>query len=84
MQQLRNEAHRFAINFHRDQRSKNALGTELTDIPGIGEKTAQRLLQKFNSVKQIKTKSFNELAEAVGKKTARSLLDYFDDNGGKL
>lgn len=79
MQQLRNEAHRFAINFHRDQRSKNALGTELTEIPGIGEKTAQRLLQKFGSVKQIKTKTFNELAEVMGKKTARTLLDYFDE-----
>ena len=79
MQQLRNEAHRFAINFHRDQRSKNALGTELTEIPGIGEKTAQRLLQKFGSVKQIKTNTFNELAEVMGKKTARTLLDYFDE-----
>lgn len=79
MQQLRNEAHRFAINFHRDQRSKNALGTELTDIPGIGEKTAQRLLQKFISVKQIKTKTFTELAEVAGKGTARTLLDYFEE-----
>ncbi len=79
MQQLRNEAHRFAINFHRDQRSKNAFGTELTDIPGIGEKTAQRLLQKFVSVKQIKTKTFNELAEVAGKGIARTLLDYFDE-----
>jgi len=79
MQQLRNEAHRFAINFHRDQRSKNALGTELTDIPGIGEKTAQRLLQKFVSVKQIKTKTFNEIAEVAGKGIARTLLDYFDE-----
>jgi len=43
IQQLRNEAHRFAITFHRDQRSKNALGTELTNIPGIGEKTAEKL-----------------------------------------
>ena len=79
IQQLRNEAHRFAINFHRDQRSKNALGTELTDIPGIGEKTARILLQKFVSVKQIKEKSFEELALAVGKKTARSVLDFFDE-----
>lgn len=79
MQQLRNEAHRFAINFHRDQRSKNAFGTELTDIPGIGEKTAQRLLQKFVSVKQIKTKTFNEIAEVAGKGIARTLLDYFDE-----
>ena len=78
IQQLRNEAHRFAINFHRDQRSKNAWGTELTDIPGIGERTAQKLLSTFVSVKRIKGKSFEELALVAGKKGARAILDYFD------
>jgi len=83
IQQLRNEAHRFAINFHRDQRSKNAFGTELTDIPGIGNKTAQKLLSTFVSVKQIKTKTFDELALVAGKKGARSVLDYFDSLSDK-
>jgi len=50
---LRNEAHRFAITFHRDQRSKNALGTELTQIKGVGEKTAQKLLSQYGSVKKL-------------------------------
>jgi len=78
IQQLRNEAHRFAINFHRDQRSRNAFGTELTDIPGVGERTAEKLLTKFVSVKRIKETSFEELALVAGKKGARTILDYFD------
>jgi len=77
IQQLRNEAHRFAITFHRDQRSKNALGTELTSIPGVGEKTAQRLLSEFTSVKQIKTKTQEELTQVVGQKVAQQIINYF-------
>ncbi|HRG42364.1 MAG TPA: excinuclease ABC subunit UvrC, partial [Saprospiraceae bacterium] len=49
IQHARNEAHRFAISFHRDQRSKNFLGTQLTNIPGIGKVTAEKLLKKFGS-----------------------------------
>ncbi|HFB99638.1 MAG TPA: excinuclease ABC subunit C, partial [Phaeodactylibacter sp.] len=67
IQQARNEAHRFAITFHRDLRSKNALGSELTTIPGIGEKTAQKLLQHFKSVKKLKTAAAGEVMEVVGK-----------------
>lgn len=77
IQQLRNEAHRFAITFHRNQRSKNALGTELTNIPGIGEKTAEKLLTEYGSVKQIKTKSKEELESLFGKKISTSLIEYF-------
>jgi len=77
IQQLRNEAHRFAITFHRNQRSKNALGTELTNIPGIGEKTAEKLLTEYGSVKQIKTKSKDELESLFGKKISSSLIEYF-------
>ena len=53
IQQARNEAHRFAISFHRDQRSRHFTKTELTDIPGIGEKIAGKLLTHFGSVKKI-------------------------------
>lgn len=77
IQQLRNEAHRFAITFHRDQRSKNALGTELTQIPGIGDKTAEKLLTAFVSVKRIREKSEEELAATVGKKAASALIAYY-------
>ncbi len=79
IQSLRNEAHRFAITFHRDQRSKNALGTELTNIAGIGEKTAEKLLTHFGSVKQLKTKSKEEIVEQVGPKVYEAIKNYFSD-----
>ena len=79
IQHLRNEAHRFAITFHRDQRSKNALGTELTNIPGVGAKTAQKLLSHFGSVKQLKTKSKEEIVEQVGEKIYQAINKYFTD-----
>ena len=78
IQQLRNEAHRFAINFHRDQRSKNAFGTNLTDIEGIGEKTAQQLLKKFGSVKRIKEEPLENLAAEIGNKKALTLKEYLE------
>jgi len=80
IQQLRNEAHRFAINFHRDQRSRKALGTELEQIPGVGNKTAEKLLQTFNSVKQIKTKTENEISAVVGPSLAKAIITYFSGN----
>lgn len=79
IQQLRNEAHRFAITFHRNQRSKNALGTELTNIPGIGKITAEKLLSEYGSVKQIKTKSKEELESLFGAKVSSALISYFSD-----
>jgi len=79
IQQARNEAHRFAITFHRDQRSRNFLGTELTNIPGIGEKTADKLLQHFGSVKKIKQASFGEIATVTGGAVAKKLRTYFEE-----
>ncbi len=78
IQQARNEAHRFAINFHRDQRSRNFLGTELTQIPGIGDKTAQKLLSHFGSVKKIKAATVTELAEVVSLSAAKKVKEYLD------
>jgi len=79
IQQARNEAHRFAITFHRDQRSKNFLGTELTDIKGIGKLTAEKLLQHFKSVKKIKAASVEELEMVVGTNATKKLKDYFQE-----
>lgn len=73
IQHLRNEAHRFGITHHRNKRSKAALGTELTEIPGIGEKTAQDLIQHFKSVKRVKEASLEELEKVVGKARANIL-----------
>ncbi|HMS67810.1 MAG TPA: excinuclease ABC subunit UvrC [Saprospiraceae bacterium] len=77
IQKCRNEAHRFAITFHRNQRSKNFLKTELTEIEGIGEKTADKLLKSFGSVTGLKSKSEADIIEVVGPVLAKKLIDYF-------
>ncbi|MBL0742151.1 excinuclease ABC subunit UvrC [Chryseolinea lacunae] len=74
LQQIRDEAHRFAITFHRQKRSKGALKTEMEGLEGIGEKTAMTLLQHFKSVKKIKNASFEEIEKLVGKKKAEIIL----------
>jgi excinuclease ABC subunit C len=76
LQRVRDEAHRFAINFQRKQRSKKTLTSELQKVPGIGEKTAQKLLRRFGSVKKIKHATMDELVEAAGPKTAERLIEY--------
>jgi len=70
IQQARNEAHRFAINFHRDKRSKQFLSSELEQIDGIGPKTARLLLSKFGSVKRLRDVSIEDLAAAIGNQKA--------------
>jgi len=84
IQQARNEAHRFAITFHRDQRSKNALGTELTNIPGIGEKSAEKLLKEYKSVSRIKELAETEIAEVVGNSAAKKIVTYFEQQRKKI
>ncbi|MBK6365277.1 MAG: excinuclease ABC subunit C [Saprospiraceae bacterium] len=78
IQHARNEAHRFALGFHRDQRSKNFLGTQLTNIKGIGPKTADKLLKHFVSVEKIKLCTMEEISNLVGQKSALSVKGYFD------
>ncbi|MGM0635796.1 MAG: excinuclease ABC subunit UvrC [Bacteroidota bacterium] len=77
IQQLRNEAHRFGISFHRDKRSKSALGTELEEIEGIGEKTALKLLKEFRSVTRIKKTSAKDLSEVIGSAKAKIITDFY-------
>ena len=77
IQHARNEAHRFAITFHRNQRSRHFTTTELTNIPGVGDKTAQKLLSHFGSVKKIKAALESEIIEVVGKVAARKVKAYF-------
>jgi excinuclease ABC subunit C len=78
IQQARNEAHRFAITFHRNLRSKSFTGSQLTEIEGIGKKTAEKLLNHFGSVKKIKEATEMELLEVAGKSNAQKLMDYFN------
>ena len=77
IQQLRNEAHRFGITHHRNKRSKGAIHSELSDIHGIGEKTVLTLLKKFKSIKRLKTATFEELEQLIGKDKALKVGQHF-------
>ncbi|MEP6735152.1 MAG: excinuclease ABC subunit UvrC [Chryseolinea sp.] len=79
LQQIRDEAHRFAITFHRLKRSKGALKTEIEGLEGIGEKTTVKLLKHFKSVKKIKEASFEEIEELVGKAKAEIIMGKKED-----
>lgn len=80
IQNLRNEAHRFGISFHRNKRSKSALQSELDSIPGVGPKTKELLLKKFKSIKRVKTALEEELVDCLGAKKGRQLYAYFLQN----
>jgi len=77
LQHLRDEAHRFAITFHRERRSKRTFKTELTEIKGIGTKAAEKLLTHFKSVNEIKKQNEEELAKVVGQAKAKLIAGYF-------
>lgn len=77
IQQMRNEAHRFGITHHRNKRSKGAIQSELSNIPGIGKKTMEMLLHKFKSVKRVKEANLEELSELVGADKSQKLYNYF-------
>lgn len=77
IQQLRNEAHRFGITFHRDKRSKTALSSSMENIPGIGEKTMETLIKHFKSVKRLKLASEKEIAAVVGLSKAKKITDFY-------
>lgn len=73
IQQIRDEAHRFAITFHRQKRSNAHLVTELEGFEGIGKKTSEKLIRHFRSVKKIREASFEEIEKVVGTKKAQLL-----------
>ncbi|MCI6416035.1 MAG: excinuclease ABC subunit UvrC [Bacteroidales bacterium] len=77
IQHIRDEAHRFGITFHRNKRSKGTFRTELCDIDGIGEATAQTLLLRFKSVKQIAEASLEDLARSIGKSKAAKVYNHY-------
>ena len=77
IQQLRNEAHRFGITFHRNKRSNAAISTELETISGIGEKTVIELLTQFRSVSKVKEASEKALAEVIGPAKARIIYNHY-------
>jgi excinuclease ABC subunit C len=84
IQQLRNEAHRFAIGFHRDQRSKDFAQSSLSEIPGVGKATEKKLLSHFKSLHRIKAAKVEELEVLIGKKLTEKIRSHFsaEENQG--
>jgi len=78
IQKMRNEAHRFAINFHRNKRSKQALNSSFDTIPGLGENTKIKLLKKFKSLKKISAISDELLVAEIGKSKTKKLRDFLN------
>jgi len=78
VQQIRDEAHRFAVGFHRSRRSASSLTTELLKIPGVGEKTARKLLNQFGSVAALQRLSAEELSQVVRPTEAKAIREHFE------
>ena len=75
IQQIRDETHRFAVTFHRHRRSKQRIRTSLVEIPGIGDRTAQKLLRRFGSVARLRTLSVDDLTAEVPRNQAQKVFD---------
>jgi len=75
IQQIRDETHRFAITFHRQRRSKGRIRTSLVEIPGVGERTAQKLLRRFGSVSRLRRLTLDELADELPRAQAQRVFD---------
>jgi len=80
IQHLRNEAHRFGIEHHRNRRSKGALTTELESISGIGQQTVVALMKKFKSLKRIKEAKKEDLEAVVGTSRAEKIKSFYNKN----
>ena len=80
IQNLRNEAHRFSLTFHKSKRSKSSLKSELDEVVGIGEKTKLKLIRKFKSLSKIKELPFEKISDEIGKSKAKKLVEFLDGN----
>lgn len=79
IRRIRDEVHRYGLTFHQNKRSKGTFKNELEDIKGIGKSTANQLLKAFRSVKNIKNKPLDELANVIGQAKAKVVKDYFSN-----
>ena len=77
IQMIRDETHRFAVTYHRQRRTMRDFDSELTAIPGVGDKLKARLLRNFGSLKRVSEASFDELRPFVGMAEARKIVDHF-------
>jgi excinuclease ABC subunit C len=80
IQQIRDDTHRFAVGFHRQRRAARQTHSSLLDIPGIGEKTSQRLLQRYGSVANLKKAGADELSRMVPRKTAEKIVQHMAEH----
>ena len=80
IQQLRNEAHRFGVSFHRDKRSKSSLTSGLDNINGIGENTKNKLLKRFKSISKLKKADKKEIIDLIGKSKAEKVMNYLKES----
>jgi excinuclease ABC subunit C len=80
IQQLRDEAHRFGITFHRNKRSKSQISSELDNIKGIGPQTKKKLLSHFKSIKRIKEASEEEIIDTIGMAKGKIIINHFKNN----
>jgi excinuclease ABC subunit C len=77
IQRIRDEAHRFGITHHRNKRSKETFKSELSEIRGISDKTAQKLFSELKSIQKIKASSIEELANIIGESKAKLIYDFY-------
>ena len=82
IQQIRDETHRFAVTFHRQRRGARQTKTALLEIPGVGPRTSQRLLQTYGSIANLKRATVEELSRTVPRKSAAKIVEYFGKNEG--
>lgn len=83
IQRIRDETHRFAVSYHRHKRAMRDFNSELTAIPGIGEKMKDRLLRNFGSLRQVATSTVAELKPFVGQKQAERIVEHFQRGPGE-
>ena len=84
IRRIRDEVHRFGINFHRQKRSKGTFKNELEEITGIGKSTAQSLLKKYRSVKNVQVQSLEELVNSIGQAKAKVVYEHFNPENGTV
>jgi excinuclease ABC subunit C len=82
IQQIRDETHRFAVTFHRQRRAARQTHTALLDIPGIGPRTSQKLLQRYGSVANLRRASIEELSRIVTRKSAQKIVEHYREGEG--
>src|SRR6202008_3185568 len=78
IQQIRDETHRFAVTFHRDRRAKRQTKTALSEVPGVGPRTAQKLLREFGSVANIHRAGLEKISAVVSRKSAEKILAHLE------